>query len=168
MTVTFQVEGITDLRHEAMPLLLKHWEEIALNKEVVRLDPDWDGYERLHNLGMLHVTTARADGALVGYASYLLAPNLHYRTMLVAEGDIFYLAIEQRKGTTGIRLLAEAERHLKARARADKRGFENVYIINKEKAHFTRPDGRSIVGPVLKHLGYNLIEHYHAKRVGLV
>lgn len=162
--LTFAAEKIVDVKQEVMPLLLRHWDEIALNKAAVPLNPDWETYEKLEAMGMLHVTTARFEGEIVGYASYLISPNLHYRTMLVADGDIFYLAKEHRRGSAGIRLLRQAEAHIMAFCEASGRGYDCVYIINKEKAHFMK-DGRSIVGPVLNRLGFNLIEHYYAKRV---
>jgi hypothetical protein len=164
--LTFQVEKLSAVREEVRPLLLEHWEEIALNKDAVRLNPDWDGYQKLEDGGFLHVTTARFCGQIVGYASYIVSVNLHYRTMLVADGDIFYLAKAQRKGAAGIRLLRAAEAHLIALAVGHGGDVDCVYIINKEKEHF-RKEGRAIVGPVLNHLGYKLIEHYYAKRVAI-
>lgn len=165
--ITFQPERIGDVREEVWPLLLRHWDEIALNKEHVPLNPDWEGYQRLDDAGMLHVTTARSDGEIVGYSSYLMVPNLHYRTMLVADCDIFYLAPEHRRGMTGIQLLRAAERHILAFAQTTERKYDCVYILAKEKCHFLK-DGRPVVGPVLERIGFKMIEHHYAKRVEIV
>lgn len=163
--ITFQAEKLMDVREEVWPLLLRHWDEIALNKDAVPLNPDWDTYGVLETQGMLHVTTARSDaGEIVGYASYVIVPNLHYKTMMVADGDIFYLAPEHRRGTTGLRLLRETEKHILAFCAASGKPHDCVYIINKEKEHF-RKEGRSVVGPIMTHLGFKLIEHYYAKRI---
>lgn len=53
---------------------------------------------------------SRGRGILAGYAAYFLTPNLHYRSRLVAEADVFYLAPEYRRGLAGLRLLQAAER----------------------------------------------------------
>lgn len=53
---------------------------------------------------------SRGRGILAGYAAYVLTPNLHYRSRLVAEADVFYLAPEYRRGLAGLRLLQAAER----------------------------------------------------------
>jgi hypothetical protein len=91
---TLAQERLSEIRHEAMPLLLRHWGEIALNQATTPLDPDWEAYRRLEDAGVLHVTTLRVDGELIGYVSFLVAPNLHYRTVVVATDDVFFLLPE--------------------------------------------------------------------------
>lgn len=149
--ITHQVELLADVKGEAVPLLRRHWEEIALNKDVVPLDPDWDMYLRMEAAGFFHATTARLDGALVGYAAYFLSRNLHYRSLFVAESDIFWLAPEHRQGMAGVRLLQAAERHLAAI------GVNKV--VNKVKLHHD-------VGAVFERLGYAPIERVYAKLLG--
>ena len=146
--MTYQTERLDDWRVEAEPLLARHWREIALDQDVVPLDPDWPAYAQIEAAGMLHITTARLEGALVGYVVYFLAPNLHYRSLKVAEADVFWLAPECRKGTAGIRLLKAAERNLKPL------GVNK--IVNKVKLHFD-------AGPVFERLGYTAIERVYAK-----
>lgn len=148
--ITFQFETFADIRAEVEPLLKRHWEEIALNKDSVPLDPDWEKYERINAAGLMHITTARRGGALVGYSAYFVSGNLHYRSLTVAESDIFWLAPEERNGMTGIRLLQAAEEHLKAR------GVNK--IVSKVKLHMD-------VGHVFTLLGYEPIERVYAKMV---
>jgi GNAT superfamily N-acetyltransferase len=111
--VVFAWEPFSGVIREARPLLERHWQEIALNKERVPLDPDWDTYFELERVGALHVLAARADGLLVGYASVIVRPLLHYRSTLGAETDIFWLAPEYREGWTGVRLFREVLRGMK-------------------------------------------------------
>lgn len=91
---------------------------------------------------------AERHGELIGYAAYILAPNLHYRSRAVAEADVFYLAPEYRKGLAGLRLLQAAEREcVKAGARV---------IQNKVKvAHDC--------GRIFERLGYTLAEKLYVK-----
>lgn len=150
--LTFQTERLAAVREEAAPLLRRHWEEVALDQDTVPLDPDWEAYGRIEASDMLHITTARDQaGRLVGYSAYFLVPNLHYRSLCVAETDIFWLAPEYRKGTAGMRLLRAAEEHLKAR------GINK--IVSKVKLHRD-------TGPLFERLGYTAIERIYAKKLG--
>mgnify|MGYP001567224449 FL=1 len=148
--LTFQVETLATAKHEAMPLLVMHWEEIALNKDTVPLDPDWDAYEKIESAGFYHVVTARDDGALVGYATYTIVRNLHYRSLIIAEADIFFLAPEYRQGMAGIRMLAFAEKTL------TEHGVNK--ILTRTKIHHD-------LGPLLERMGFVPIERVYAKMV---
>lgn len=149
--LTFQREALADVRDEMIPLLQRHWEEIALNKDSVPLDPDWEKYDLIEKAGMFCLVTAREAGAMVGYASFTVLGNLHYRSLYLADGDVFWLAPEYRKGTAGIRLLKAAEQILI--------GMGVNKIVNKTKLH-------SDLGPLFEYLGYTAIERVYAKMVG--
>lgn len=151
MVLTFQRERLADVRFEVEPLLLRHWDEIALNKDKVPLDPDWDGYLKVEEAGLICAITARQDGVLVGYVNYFITRNLHYRSLLIADGDIFWMAPECRKGTAGLRMLRYAEGVLK------ELGVNK--IINKVKLHFD-------IGVLFEHMGYKPIERIYAKMIG--
>ncbi len=146
--LTLAQERLSQIRDEAWPLLLRHWEEIALNKETTPLDPDWDAYKRLEDAGVLHVTTLRLDGELIGYVSFFVGPNFHYKTKIVASDDIFYLAPEHRQGLLGRSLLKAAHMAVIA-AGATK-------IVHRHKHHMD-------IGPVFRSMRFELIEHVYAK-----
>jgi GNAT superfamily N-acetyltransferase len=148
--ITFHDERFEDVIDEAMPLLRRHWEEIALNKDTVPLDPDIERYKQISSIGMLHITTARDGGDLIGYAAYFIMPNLHYRSVIVGETDIFWLAPEYRKGMVGARLLKTAETHL------INKGVNTV--VSKVKISHD-------VGALFERLGYTAIERIYMKKV---
>lgn len=154
--IKMQTERVQDVREEVMPLLLAHWEEIALNKETVPLDIDWDAYKRIEDKGLYSATTARDNGKIIGYFAYFIVPNFHYKSLKVAEGDIFYLQQNYRNGLLGARLLAESEKNVK------KLGVNK--IINKVKHHFKNDNGLG-VGVLFERMGYKTIETIHAKMV---
>lgn len=105
--ITYQTEVISDeLIAELKPLLSAHYEEIAWRKDVIKLDPDFDKYRKLELLGSLCIYTAREDGALIGYAIFILSLNLHYR-IKQASNDIFYVEPTKRGALVGKRLLRE-------------------------------------------------------------
>lgn len=114
MAVKYQQEFLETTHDEAKPLLNSHWGEIALNKDKIKLNPDWDAYESLEVQGKLKIFTARDDGRLVGYFVVIVGVNLHYKDHLFASNDILYLSPEYRKGFTGIKLIKFAEKYLKA------------------------------------------------------
>jgi len=45
--MNFALENLAKVRREIEPLLQEHWEEIALNKDTIKLNPDWREYARL-------------------------------------------------------------------------------------------------------------------------
>lgn len=111
--VTYQQEFLTTFEKDCHELLKLHWEEIALNKDKIRMNPDWDTYQKMEELGALKIFTAREGSKLVGYFVVIVASNLHYKDHLFAENDVIYLHKDHRKGFTGIRLIKFAEKCLK-------------------------------------------------------
>jgi hypothetical protein len=113
LKITYQQEFLATVEDEVEPLLNFHWEEIALNKDKIKLNPDWEAYEALEHQGKLKIFTARDDGQLVGYFVVIVGTNLHYKDHLFASNDIIYLSPNHRKGFTGIKLVKFAEKCLK-------------------------------------------------------
>jgi GNAT superfamily N-acetyltransferase len=104
--IHFAVEQFKAVIDEARPLLRRHWEEIAKNKELLKLNPDMEMYDRIgENLLLI---TARNDGALVGYFVWFLIKHPHYRHVSVAEEDLHFLLPEYRRGLTGYKLMKAA------------------------------------------------------------
>ena len=101
----FALENLARVRREIEPLLEEHWKEIALNKEVIKLNPDWEGYARLDNINALRVYTARKNDKLMGYFVVIVSKSLHYRDHLFANNDIIFLTKAARKGLTGVKLI---------------------------------------------------------------
>lgn len=147
----FRWEPFSDCIQEAQPLLKRHWEEIALNKDTIPLDPDWDAYFALERVGRLHVLTARVDGHLVGYCSLIMGFLLHYRTVQYAQGDIFWLDPAYRTGLTGY--------HLLKLARSGMRALGCRRIDMRVKLHF---QGGSI-GKLLERAGLTAIETIYSE-----
>lgn len=150
--IEFAVENYRDIIDEALPLLERHWNELALDRDTIPLEPDYVRYSELARQGTLHVTTVRWDGELVGYAWFILLHSLHYRSLFVADSDIFWLAPEHRRGWTGIQLLRFAEDRL-AEAGVNK-------IIYRTKL------GNHDLRVLFCRLGYSPIEMLYAKKVG--
>lgn len=110
--VVFRRERLMDLRHECEEIIEAHYQEIALQKDAQKLNPDWDEYFRLERLGKVWLMTARHHGELVGYIVMIISHHMHYKTLSVALEDLHYLRPEYRKGLTGYRLISTAVKEM--------------------------------------------------------
>lgn len=96
-------------------LLAAHWEEIALNKQVMKLSPDADKYRTMDSQGMLLMLGAYVDGELVGYSVNFLMHHLHYAELRVCSNDLLFIVKEHRQGKLGVQLIKRTEEEAKAR-----------------------------------------------------
>ena len=146
--IEFAHESFTQVKREIEPLLKDHWEEIAVNKDKIKLNPDWKQYGRLDAINALRVYTARSGSKLVGYFVVIVSKNMHYQDHLFASNDVIFLAKTHRKGTTGIRLIKYAEEQLKAEG-------VSVMVVNT-KTH--QP-----FDVILERQGFELTERVYTK-----
>lgn len=146
--VTYATESLRDSQPEFEELLPGHWEEIARDRDVIKLAPDWPSYHALEAAGQLHFLVCRVDGKMVGYHLAFVRPHLHYKNSLSCITDIFYLKPEFRKGGIGKNLFVESEKVLKAR------GVQKVFLGCKIVLDLT---------PLFEKLGYHKIEYVFAK-----
>jgi len=124
--ITYQTEHLHDILDEFMPLLARNIGEVDV-AECPAANINWDMYLGFDAQGVLHITTARVDGELAGYALFFVLPDPHNAGRLMAEADVYYMAPEHRKGFAAIRLMREAEKELK------QRGCRHVVIrVNME------------------------------------
>jgi hypothetical protein len=149
--IVFAWEKVSALAREIKPLFRQHWWEIALNKDEVPLDPDWERYLTFEMAGILHVLTVRSEGALIGYVFVCVGPHLHYASTTWAVVDMFWLNPVHRFGWTGVTMFRRLEEKMREL---------NVRVLHvSEKLHFK--GGR--VGVIFKRLGYRPIEQIWAK-----
>ena len=142
--ITYQEETYEDVREESIPLLVEHWKEIGtLDKNTIKLKPNWAWYKTLSDGGFLHVTTVRKDAELIGYCVCVIVPHIHYMDIMVAENDILFLKKEYRKGFIGYKLLRYTISKLKKKVQL-------IIIGTKVKYNF---------GSILTKLGFELTEY---------
>lgn len=116
--ITAQVENLTEqLRDnpDFKAMFGGHYEELALDKDHVPLDPQYEIYFRRDALGEVIFVSLREDGQLIGYFVGFVAPGLHYRTCLTCTMDIFYIRPDRRGGASALKLFRTVERELKRR-----------------------------------------------------
>jgi hypothetical protein len=111
-TTTFTEELVTDIWHDAIPLMCANHAEVGgLPQE--HFDPALSIYQGIEAGGALKTYAARIDGKLFGYAVFALTPHPHYPTLKIATADVVYVVPEHR-GRRSIRFLLWVKRQLKA------------------------------------------------------
>lgn len=148
MSITYQQEFLDTVEKDIKPLLEDHWEEVAVNKSMIKMNPDWDAYHNLENNGALKIFTARSEDQLIGYFVVLLRNHIHYKDHIFAANDVLFLKQEYRKGFTGAKLMKFAEKCLK------EDGVSVLVVNTKRHKPF---DG------LLEWLGYSHIENVYSK-----
>jgi GNAT superfamily N-acetyltransferase len=133
---------------ELEPTLFEHWEELAENKDIVPLDPDYERYYMLESINSLLFVTIRKNGELIGYFIGIINKGLHYQTTIDCRMDIFYVRKQERGGSLGIKLFKAVEKELRAR------GVDRWYVGCKVKHD---------VGKLFERLGFNAIETFYSK-----
>ncbi len=145
------VEPFPPFLEEAKPLFPRHWEELALDKDNVPLDPQYDEYLRRDANGQILLVVMRDAGKLAGYFVGFVAPGLHYQTCLTLTLDIFWIAPEHRGQMGGVRLFKAVE------AEAKRRGVQRMFVGSKchKDASF-----------LFERLGYLEVERYYSCWLG--
>lgn len=151
MVSEFKQEFLCQVEEECQELINLHWEEIALNKNKIKLNPDWEAYYEAEQQGKFKVFTARDSGKLVGYFAVFISTNPHYKDHLFASNDVIYLHKDFRKGFTGVKLIKFAEKCLK------EDGVSVLSINTKVHQPFDA---------ILSRLGFGLIERVYSKYLG--
>jgi len=149
--VKYQQEFLETCRNELEELFNLHWEEIALNKDKIQLNPNWDAYEAIEESGHLKIFTARSNGILIGYFFVVVSVSLHYKDHLFADNDLIYLHKDYRKGFTGINLIKFAEKCL----RED--GVSLLKINTKVHKPFDK---------LMDYLKFDCVERVYTKYIG--
>ena len=143
----FAIENLAKVRHEIEQLLEQHWQEIALNKDIIKMNPDWEAYARLDAVNSLRIYTARKDDQLMGYFVVLVSKSLHYRDHLFANNDVIFLSKSARKGLTGVKLIKYAIESLAAE------GITKLHINTKAHQPFDA---------ILERLKFDAIERVYS------
>ena len=149
--ITAHVERFVDHLAEIKVLLPLHYEELALNKDHVPLDPQYEIYLERERQGGTIFVTLRDAGAMIGYFIGFVSPGLHYQTCLTCIMDIFYVQKDKRNGTAGIRLFRAVEEELK------RRGVQRWFMGSKIHAD---------ASALFKRIGAEPVETYYSKWLG--
>lgn len=92
-------------------MMMQHWRELGHSPDVP-LTPNFAAYEAVNKAGLLKIYTARVDGLLVGYAIYMLGPDLFVADRMYALQNVLFIEYEYRRGWTLAQLMKFANRDL--------------------------------------------------------
>ena len=149
--MTAQVESFTRRLEELKPLLGRHWEKLAENRDSVALDPRYEVYAELDEAGELMLVTLRDRGRLAGYWIAVISPGLHYRSCLTATMDIWNILPEYEGGVAAMILMRAVEKEYR------RRGVMRAFAGEKIR----RPCGR-----LYRAFGYGPVETHYSKMMG--
>ncbi len=113
MSFTYQVEPWAEVEEAIRGLTEGHWREIAVDKEHIPLNVNWELYRKRAQDGSLHATTVRVDAVVVGYYISFIGPHPHYGPELWGFLDAFYIVKEHRNANAGLQLFATMEDDMK-------------------------------------------------------
>ena len=111
---TIELATLADWKAKAEPLFQEHYEEIARNKEVMKLNVNWPLYEAIEKQQGLFVYLAMRDNVCIGYSLNLVTNHLHYADLKYAQNDVLFIKKEFRGGRIGLRLMKVTEDHAKS------------------------------------------------------
>jgi len=102
---------VDEMLAEASVLFEEHYEEIARNKQVMKLKPDEKTYYQMEKSNRIFILSARQDDALIGYSVNFVTNHLHYADLKLAQNDLLFISKEHRGGRLGLKLIRETENH---------------------------------------------------------
>lgn len=146
--LTAAPEPFAPFLEEVKPLLPRHWEELALDKDLFPLSPQYDEYLARDAAGQIFLIAMRSEGRLAGYFIGFVMRGLHYSTCLTLSPDIFWLAPEHRGQRGGFLLFEAVEKE------AIRRGIDRMFVGTK--LHLD-------CSALFERLGYERIEAIYAK-----
>lgn len=143
----FQKENASQVFDEAMPLLRAHYNEVAHFPDL-EFDPDKDHYIALDNAGLTRFFTARnSEGALIGYANFIVKFHAHHKSSKQAFQDVIYIKPEERG--FGAEFISWCDDQLQ---------LEGCAIVY----HFVKKDFNW--GSALERIGYKCVELLYARK----
>lgn len=113
--ILYQVERWADFVVDGEKIFPEHYKELALDQSKIKLDVDYERYEKADADGNGLIVTARSDGKLIGYYIAMILPHLHYKSAgKMSYPDVYYILPEFRTGGVGAKLIMALEIALKA------------------------------------------------------
>lgn len=149
--ITYQVETWDEYFKDCQELWKEHYDEIAVNKDGMPMEPNIPSYIQLEKEGILHILTVRENGKMIGYHVSFVRTHIHYASVLCAFGDAYFLTAGKRKGMVGVKLIREFEKSVK------KRGVKKLFSGTKKSINRLR---------VYEYLGWSSTEDLVTKWIG--
>lgn len=109
---THRRETWDEMVDDIKPLLHDHWEELALYKDDIPLDPDFEQYRAIYDAGILRPYGTRLNGKLIGYALFTVTQRHPHYKHRWAINDIIFIHPDHRNFGCGSGLFDCFEKEL--------------------------------------------------------
>jgi GNAT superfamily N-acetyltransferase len=126
--ISYRQDSIVNFKVYAAKLLESHWNEVAMFKDKIPLDPDYGSYMELEDSGALKIFIAEDDGTVIGYFAVICRHNIHYKTTLMAYNDVIYVSPQYRDRGVASGMMDFAEKCLREDG-------VRVMVVNTKTAH---------------------------------
>lgn len=127
--ITYNKEKMVTCVSEMKPLFLEQYIENE-GGEMFTLNPDYERYQLLEDMDVLHTYVARDDDEIIGYLVVMAQEHLHHKGIKYAISDLIYVAPEHRKSMVAYNMIMIAEEDLK------QLGVKRLVIAMKIKQQF--------------------------------
>jgi len=107
--IDIRLATVDEMLAKASILFEEHYEEIARNKQIMKLKPDEKAYRNLEEANQIFILSAWQDDVLIGYSVNFVLNHPHYADLVVAQNDLLYIKREMRGGRAGLKLIKETE-----------------------------------------------------------
>jgi GNAT superfamily N-acetyltransferase len=105
---------LDDIKGKTDSLFEEHYEEVARNKEIMVLKPNWPMYYATEKVGALFIHVATQDDEFIGYSINFVSNHFHYADLKYCQNDVLFIKKEFRGGRVGLRLMKATETHAKS------------------------------------------------------
>lgn len=150
--IVYAKEHIATIKDDISLLIQNNFDEVEVDTDKLKLMLDWDSYEKLQSVEMLHIYTARLKGIMVGYLVMVTTPSLHCFGEVMASSDVVYVDPKHRTSNIGTRMIKYAEKDL------HNLGASTMHIITKAHAPFDK---------LLERQGFAFAEKIFQKYIGI-
>ena len=100
---------INEMRELAEVMFENHYQEVALDKKVMKLDINWKRYYALEEQDAVCCLAAWLGNEMVGYSVNVIYQHMHYQDVKVIHNDVLFVAREHRGGGLGVKLIEATE-----------------------------------------------------------
>lgn len=110
--ITYQEDTVTSIADEGAYLIHDHWLELEESYGHAP-DPDYDSYLKLEEMGVIKAFSVRDKGEMVGYATFMMTPHLHYKSVPYAINDMLFIKKSYRGRAIGSDFIKYIESNLR-------------------------------------------------------
>ena len=105
---------LDDIKGKTDSLFEEHYTEIARNKELMVLKPNWPMYYATEKMGALFIHVATQNDVFIGYSINFVSNHFHYADLRYCQNDVLFIKKEFRGGRVGLKLMKATEKHARS------------------------------------------------------